>query len=220
MKKFFSSVLYVGIFSLSLGALSSNVQAVVVTNGLTETIADGHGGPFFEGTHFELSDDPTVGSFLGGEELRGISEFNITAFSKVRSTVLTFNVPEPVPIFGQPGLASDAFSIDIVTYRGNNSADLSDWEAPTSGFVATFNTVDINVGDILSFDVTGLLNTAIMDGDSSFGIRLQQSTRDASNLPFEFNNFQLNTVPVPGTLLLIGLALPLLVSRLRFTSQL
>ena len=136
---------------------------------------------------------------------------------------MTFNV------FNQGGLFSgdndQPFSgrIFVDAYDGNNLEDISDYQVASVGavgsFVVTGNPApNPAVGSIFSFDVTALLNAAILGGDTSFGIRLVEDRANAdyaNNLAWTFDNFRLTTddqttqptVPVPGTLALLGLGL-------------
>ena len=155
--------------------------------------------------------------------MRGLSEYDITSISTLTSAFVTFNV------FNQGGLFSgdndQPFSgrIFVDAYDGNNLEDISDYQAASVGavgsFVVTGNPAPSPaVGSIFSFDVTALLNAAILGGDTSFGIRLLEDRANAdyaNSLAWTFDNFRLTTddqttqptVPVPGTLALLGLGL-------------
>ena len=170
--------------SLLLLGFSPISSAVLITNGFTFSVADGFFGSPFEGTHFHSSTggefgNPAgkaeVGGFFGNEEVRGLSEYNLTGLTAGGPAFVTFNVFNTDGLFGQGG---GAFDIDVFAYQGNNSEDWSDWQAPTTAFIGTFNTGGLNIGNIVSFNVATALDVAISNGDTSFGIRLQQTVRN------------------------------------------
>ena len=91
-----------------------------------------------------------------------------------------------------------------------------DYQAPSIGTVGSFEVVgnptpSPNVDDVLSFDVTSLVNQAIGSGYISLGIRLRQDRSDAdygTHRAWTFDTFRLTShVPEPTTLALLGIAL-------------
>jgi len=206
-------------FALASGMFAGAANAALITNGFTYSVADDFTGPSLVGTHFHSNTggafgNPAgkaeVGGFFGTEEVRGLSEYNLAGLSTAGPAFVSFNVYLADGLFGQGG---GAFDIDVYAYVGNNAEDLSDWEAATTGLVGSFNTAGLAVGNILSFDVNSLLDAAITAGDPSFGIRLQQRTRDISGPAYTFDNFRLTTtddttsVPAPASLALLGIGL-------------
>jgi hypothetical protein len=206
----------------------SAIGAAVITPGFTFTVSDGLIGPSGQGTHFHSSTggdfgNPAglaeVGGLFGQEEPRGLSEYDLAGLVSGGPAFVTFDV---FSIFGLFGQSTGVFDIDIFAYLGNNAEDLSDYQAPATAFIGTFSTSGLSTGEGLSFDVAAVLDAAILDGDPSFGIRLQQSVHNTFGPAYTFNNFRLTTEPIPepGTLLLltsgmIGVALRRRASRSR-----
>lgn len=204
------------------GLFSVASHAALITNGFTFTVADAFTGASGVGTHFHSN---TGGSFgnpaglaevgrLSSEETRGLSEYNLAGLSNAPSAFVTFDVNQLGGLFGQSNFEG---LISINAYAGNNAEDLSDFEIATTGFVATFDTTGVSVGDIFSFDITSIFNAAITNGDASLGIKLQQDPLLVPNEAIVFNNFRLTTtndstngVPVPApaplALLVVGFA--------------
>ena len=198
--------------------LTDTASAALITPGFTFTVADAFTGPAGVGTHFHSN---TGGSFgnpaglaevgrLGDEETRGLSEYNLAALSAATSAFVTFNVQSLGGLFGQSVFLG---TIRVSAYVGNNLEDLSDFQAAATGVVGTFDTTPLNLGDVLSFDITSLFNTAIANGDASLGIRLQLDPLTTPNTAIVFNDFRLTTddqttrVPEPSTLALASVAL-------------
>jgi hypothetical protein len=204
-------------------ALCSSAFASVITNGFTYSVADAFTGSSGVGTHFHSN---TGGSFgnpaglaevgrLSNEEVRGLSEYNLAGLSSAATAFVTFDVQQLGGLFGQGNYQGP---ISIFSYAGNNLEDLSDFQATTTGAIATFNTTGLIVGNILSFDITGIFNTAITANQSSLGIRLQLDPLVTPNEAIVFHDFRLTTdnlctgpscanVPEPGTMALLGIAL-------------
>lgn len=204
------------------GAMVRTAVAVQITPGFTFSVADAYTGPAGQGTHYHSNTGGSFGNPAGlaevgrlgvsGEEIRGLSEYNLTGLSASPSAFVTFEVYELGGLFGQ---SFGTFNITINAYLGNNTENLSDWQAASTGFVGTFSTAGLSVGDTVSFDITSIYNAAISGGDASLGIRLAQNPLLAPNQAVVFNNFRLTTddqssnrVPDGGsTLLLLSSAL-------------
>jgi len=180
------------------GAIASMATAAVITPGFTFSVADAFTGAAGVGTHFHSN---TGGSFgnpaglaevgrLGDEEVRGLSEYNLTGLAVAPTAFVTFQVNQLGGLFGQ---ANGTFTIAINAYTGNNTENLSDFQAASTGAVGSFSTSGLVVGNTLSFDITGIYNTAIGLGNTSLGIRLAQSPLLAPNQAIVFNNFRLTT---------------------------
>ena len=170
------------------------------------------------------------------EEIRGLSEFNLAGMFPVSSTTLTFEVFRQGGLFNEGPIGSTnngtpfTGTILVDAYVGNNREQhalpgmprqlppdlFGDYEAPSIGTVGSFEVVgnptpSPNVDDVLSFDVTSLVNQAIGSGYISLGIRLRQDRSDAdygTHRAWTFDTFRLTShVPEPSTLALLGIAL-------------
>lgn len=183
----------------------------LMISGETFSVADGFSGPLGIGTHFHSNDAGSFGQLpdlaevgdLGAEEIRGLSEFDLTGLSTFENVILTFSVFSQGGLFGQ---GPSNFIIDVLSYTGNNSEDLSDFQIGTTGIIGSFDTSGLGFGNILALDITSIFNTAIGNADNALGIRLQQQTSPNGGA-YTFNNFQLHAVPEPSPLLLMGLGL-------------
>lgn len=192
--------------------------ANTITQGFTYSVADAFIGSSGVGTHFHSS---TGGDFgnpaglaevgrLGDEEVRGLSEYNLAGLAVAASAFVTFDVYQLGGLFGQ---ANYSGPISIFSFLGDNSEDLSDFQAASTGSVGTFNSTGLSVGDVTSFDITSLFNTAIGNGNASLGIRLQLNPLSAANQAIVFKDFRLTTdnqstvVPAPASLVLVVAAL-------------
>jgi len=207
-----SVVLVAAAFATALAP--STAFSATITNGFTFSVADGCGAKV--GDHFHSSTGGDFGNPAGKgevgsydcEEVRGLSEYNLAGLTSSGPAFVTFEVFNKSGLFGIPEKGD--LTIDIYSYLANNAEDISDFEAPPTGFIGSFNTSGLSIDDTLSFDVDALLDAAIIGGNSSFGIRLQP--RDfLSDMPtWTFDDFRLTTddqssgVAVPGPLPLLG----------------
>lgn len=210
--------------ALALAAAPA-AQAATITQGFTFTVADAFIGPSGVGTHFHSD---TGGSFgnpdglaevgrLVTEEARGLSEYSLAGLAAATSAFVTFDVYQLGGLFGQGNYGGP---ISVYAYAGNNTENLSDFEAAATALLGTFDSTGLGTDDTLSFDIASVFNGAIGDGLTSLGIRLQMSPLIADNVAIVFNDFRLttdnqSTVPEPGSLMLAGLALAGLVGTRR-----
>lgn len=162
-----------------------------------------------------------VGRF-NAEEERALSEFDLSGLGNAATALLTFSVHSLLgPSAGDFGFPPLAGMIEITAYQGNNAAEFSDYQAASAGTVGTFAVAGLSVGDVLSFDVTGLFNDAIDSGWSSLGIRLASVPLEGEG-SMVFEQFQLTIdaatpVPEPAGLALLAAGLLALapIARLR-----
>lgn len=191
--------------------------ADVITMGFTYTAADAYVGPSGVGTHFHSDTGGSFGNPAGlaevgrlvTEEARGLSEYNLAGQSAATTAFVTFDVYQLGGLFGQGNYGGP---IAIYAFAGNNTEDLSDFEAASLGLIGGFDSTGLVAGDVLSFDIKSILNSAIADGASSLGIRLQMSPLIPDNVAIVFNDFRLtttseSTVPEPGSMALVAAAL-------------
>lgn len=207
-------------------SIAGAANASIITNGFTFAVASG--SDIDVGTHYHSSTGGDFGNPAGKaevgrfgiEEVRGMSEYDLTGLAASASAFVTFDVFKQGGLFG--GVNDTPFSgwILVEAYVGNNQENISDYQAPTVASVGSFfvNAITMNpsVGDVISFDITSVFNNAIANGDASLGIRLRA---DRSNAEFglsrawTFDDFRLTTddqttrVPEPGSLALVALAL-------------
>lgn len=205
--------------------VATPADAATITQGFTFSSATDEGGLL--GNHFHSSTGGDFGNPAGkaevgaffGEEVRGLSEYDLSGLDAADSAFVTFDVFLRSGLFpGENDFPFDG-NINVVAYLGNNTEDVSDFQAPTVASVGTFSTTGLSVGDILSFDITSVFNGALASDVSSLGIRLQvaeDTNPDGGALVFD--SFRLTTdnqstqqsVPeastVLGLLAVLGLA--------------
>lgn len=155
-----------------------------------------------------------VGNFVGTctEEVRGLSEFDLTGLSATTEGLLSFDIYSLGGLFAE---SDDPFLgwIRIVAYVGNNEENLSDFQAAQTALVGRLNTSGLSGGDSLVFDITDLLNDAILAGDSSLGIRLERGRRQGGQA-ITFDEFRLSTVDEAVASVPLPAGLPLLLAAL------
>lgn len=194
-------------------------QAGTITNGLTFSVAPdivGVTGHHFHSNSGGAFGNPPgkaeVGTFVG-EDVRGLSEFDLAALPLAASAILTFDVFKAGGLFDGTNDTPFIGTISVLAYHGNNVEDIVDYEAVTVGTVGSFSTVGLAVGNTTSFDITSIFNTAVGLGWSSLGVRLQ-TTDAAGSHAWTFDTFQLTTTPAaplplavwPGLMVLGALA--------------
>jgi hypothetical protein len=214
---------------------SVNSSAVLITNGFTYAVASDSANQTV-GTHFHSN---TGGSFgnpagkaevgrYGGEEVRGLSEYDLTGLTSSASAFVTFNIFKEGGLFAGTNDTPFSGNIIIEAYQGNNLENIADYQAPSTGLIGSFaiDPVTNNVGDIYSFDITSILNIAISNSWNSLGIRLASNPLNTGSQAWTFENFRLTStndctgagcgggnVPEPDTLALLGLGLSALMMR-------
>lgn len=185
-----------------------SANATLITNGFTYAVASSDDQA--AGNHFHSSTGGDFGNPSGlaevgaysTEEIRGLSEYDLSGQANSTSAFVTFDVFS-TGLFGGVNDFSFDGDISIIAYQGNNSEDLNDYEATATAIVGSFSTVGIAVGDIFSFDILNIFNNAIDNGWSSLGIRLQTEDNTIDGGAWTFSDFRLTTtdestgVPVP-----------------------
>ncbi len=185
-----------GTYPLALAALLAlpGLASAATVSGLTFSAASPGGLQDFASHFHSESETAEVGNLedvSGLEEVRGLSEFDLSGLSETTSAVLSFDVGADSGLFPENGFAYLG-PIDILAYGANNALDLADYSVAPTGTVGSFSTAGLSVGDALSFDVTALLNAAIGAGDPALGIRLQIAGAGNGGA-YTFNAFELTT---------------------------
>lgn len=166
-------------FAAAISFSSAGAFAATITDGFTFSVAS-FPADTSVGTHFHSSTGGDFGNPAGksevgsfsGEEVRGLSEYDLSGLSSSASAFVTFDVFSLGGLFaGTNDFLYDG-PISVVSYVGNNLEDISDYEIASSATVGSFLTGGLAVGNTLSFDITSIFNAAIADGDGSLGIRL------------------------------------------------
>jgi hypothetical protein len=204
-------------------AIALPASSATITDGFTFAVASAGGSPT-TGTHFHSNTGGAFGNPAGkaevgsfsSEEVRGLSEYNLTGLTSTASAFVTFEVFMAGGLFTGTNDFPYVGPIDVVAYAGNNLEDISDYSEPSLGTVGQFSTAGLGVGNTISFDITSIFNAAIANGDTSLGIRLQiAGTPNGGAYTFDLfrltsdnqSTVDLGQVPVPA-------ALPLFASSL------
>lgn len=222
---------------LSLGTASGAMALTTTTNGLTFTVAND--GPGTTGSHFHSSTPTGDGGFAEvgrlfvddgqgnevREEIRGLSEFDLTGLVTASEAILQFEVLFPGGLFD---LNADPFDgiIALLAYEGDNFESLGDFQITPTTPVSEFaiDPITFEGGDVIALDITALYNSFIANGISALGIRLENSPLAEGSQAWTFGNFQLLTettppppppveAPEPATLGLLSLGVAALALR-------
>lgn len=192
-------------------AAAQTLSAQLITNGFTFAVASG--GDTSYGTHYHSNTGGAFGNPAGKaevgrysiEEVRGLSEYNLTGLSTSTTAFVTFNVFKAGGLFTGTNDFPFTGTIWVDAYLGNNLENISDYEAPSLGVVGSFDTSGLLVGNILSFDITSIFNSAISNENTSLGIRLRGLPLPG-NGAWTFDSFRLTSddlttraVPEPST---------------------
>jgi hypothetical protein len=220
-----------------IGIGSPVAEAALITDGFTFAVASA-GGATATGTHYHSNTGGSFGNPAGKaevgrfvtEEVRGLSEYNLAGLSAAASAFVTFNVFKEGGLFAATNDTPFTGTITIESYLGNNLEDISDYQSATTGTVGSFavSAAGLNVGDILSFDITSIFNAAIAAMNPSLGIRLRANPLNPNSEAWTFDTFRLTTdnqctpgapcgngVPEPTALALFGLSIVALVAARR-----
>ena len=202
--------------------------AATITDGFTFAVAS-DGIDNSVGNHFHSNTGGAFGNPAGkaevgrffSEEVRGLSEYDLTGLAAAADAFVTFTVFKEGGLFDGENDTPFTGTISVVAYAGNNAEDISDYQAASIGTVGSFfvSPATVDVGDVFSFNITTIFNQAIADGATSLGIRLEQDPLLANSEAWTFDLFRLTSddqtsdIPTPATLALFGLAAGALVAR-------
>jgi hypothetical protein len=201
-----------------VAGLAMGAQAATITDGFTYSVASSSGSTD-SGSHFHSNTGGAFGNPAGkaevgrffSEEVRGLSEYNLTGLAAASSAYVTFDVYKAAGLFGGSNDFPFEGRIEVDAYRGNNAENISDYQAASTGLVGSFATTPLFVGGVVSFNVTSIFNAAIANGDSSLGIRLKAAPLNPSGA-WTFQSFRLTSdnqgtipaVPEPESLALMA----------------
>lgn len=121
-------------------AFGSTATAAVITNGFTFAVASSSLNQS-TGTHFHSS---TAGDYgnpagkaevgrFGSEEVRGLSEYDLTGLSNSPTAFVSFEVFQAGGLFAGTNDFPFTGSITVFAYDGNNAEDESDYQAASIG---------------------------------------------------------------------------------------
>jgi len=149
-------------------------------------------------------------------EAAQFAEFNIGSFFLAPNTITSAIFQAKIFTFEAGGLGvGNPGSLGIFGYRGNGTAEASDFEAGV--FLSFVDISSSSAGDIFSFDVTPFVNQRVSNGDAfaGFGIRalnpgaVALGGTDALGRPSLVVETVTVTEPVPEPATIFGSALAL-----------
>lgn len=211
---------------LAAAGFFGSASAAPITNGFTFSVASSCDTSV--GSHYHSNTGGSFGNPAGKaevgryscEEVRGLSEYDLTGLGTATSAFVTFNVFKAGGLFNGTNNFPFTGNIAVQGYAGNNLENIFDYQAASLGNVGAFSTAALLVGDVLSFDITSIFNAAITSSQASLGMRLLVDPLNDRGA-WTFDSFRLtttsdctiqggcggNNVPEPGSLALLGAAL-------------
>lgn len=201
MKRFLVTL----VAAVTVAGLPTLAWSSTITDGFTYAVASSGGST---GSHFHSNTGGAFGNPAGKaevgrfrlEEVRGLSEYNLTGLTPSSSAFVTFDVYKAGGLFVGDNDFPFTGTITVKAYAGNNREDIFDWQAPSIATVGKFSTTPLFVGGVLSFDITSTFNASVAAGISSLGIRLRADPLNSSGA-WTFDTFHLtadNQTTIPG----------------------
>jgi len=187
--------------------LAPTITFEVIDGGIHGDTFDGLGDLVFP-DNFDVVARGTVG------EAAQFAEFNIGSLSFPPNTVISTAVFQAkIYSFQTLGLGvGNPGSLGIFGYRGNGTADASDFEAGV--FLSSVDISSSSAGDILNFDVTPFVNQRVSNGDAFAGFGIRALNPGSVALIKEFSSITPKLIvetaePVPEPATIFGSALAL-----------
>jgi hypothetical protein len=191
--------------AIGLAASVLPAAATVVTTTQTASINDYSFDRSPAGFHYHVDVGQGVAvNYFDNERGKGFAEFDLSGLS-TGPAVLSFKVSSFSDNFTNFPHAY-FFPIRIYAYVGDNMVELNDYLTPTIGQVGTFASMGLEIGDQLSFDVTGFLADVMETGATSIGFLFQSDNLVGPPSAIRFGDLAL-TVPEPSSIALLALGL-------------
>jgi hypothetical protein len=165
----------------------------------TVTDEDGDGIPEAVGVGFGHPDPPQYGTTIvqkSNYERRAVEEFDLTGFTAFQSAVLTFTFYN-----------SNSTPTTIATFfgAGDGLIALSDFSGASTDLGS--RTIPGNQAPTISYDVTAILNSLLVDGGTYASFRQQISSATGGSAVYDPQLLVTAAVPEPKTALLCMLGL-------------
>lgn len=174
-------------------SLASTIAAASTFTIESSFNASGFGALYRSTAHAEVGDVYDV-------DRRGFAQFDLTGLATAPTVTLEFTRLSIT--YGTN------FELILDSYVGWPSASRNIYSAPSTGLIATIMRDDVGNGDTISIDITSAFNSAVVAGDSLFGVRIQklnELTQGPQSITF--TDFNLKVVPEPSSTLFIALGL-------------
>ncbi|MFD2167411.1 PEP-CTERM sorting domain-containing protein [Thalassotalea euphylliae] len=182
------------LLSVSLVSNASIISAVDM-----DAIADG------SHTHANNPDIIATG-YWGGEETRGIVEFDISGIASGATATLNFDFLEYTGqlLYGQDVDYLGMF--DIVAFDGDGVVTNSDFN-PTGTVLGSFTVNGLNYGDTISVDISSVLGSISGDYIGFLFDPMSVNNGQGARMESVLGNLNITVVPEPASIALLGLGL-------------